>query len=55
MNLRWYIQNGLDEISAFILICSGIAYAFKYNLQDGLSLIGIGSSYLFGKAMPKKE
>jgi hypothetical protein len=47
--------DGLDELGAFILICCGIVFCFVKDFQNGLSLIGVGAGYLFGKNVPKVQ
>jgi hypothetical protein len=47
--------DGIDEIAAFILICSGIAFCYVKNFQDGITMVGVGSAYLFGKNVPKAQ
>jgi|Deesub1362B_J571_1020462.scaffolds.fasta_scaffold89529_2 hypothetical protein len=44
-----------DEGIAGILVIAGIIYGFAIDFQNGLTLIGIGTSYLFGKSIPKQR
>lgn len=53
--IKWIIEKGLDEIAALTVLVAGLAYLFGFgSFQEGMSLVSVGTSYLFGKSMPKK-
>jgi len=53
--LKWIIEQGLDEVAAMVVLAAGLLYLFSFgSFQEGMSLVSIGTSYLFGKSMPKK-
>lgn len=53
MTMNWLSENA-DELVAIMLVVGGLYMAIFKNFQQGLTLIGLGTTYLFGKSMPKR-
>jgi len=49
------IMDKLDEFVAVVFAVGGLIYIFMVGeVQTGLAIAAVGTSYLFGKNVPKK-
>ena len=55
MNIKEFIESCMDEVVASTLVFSGIAYLFlTHELNDSMTIVTLGSVYLFGKKKGEK-
>ena len=54
MSVSDFLNKSADEFCAVLLVLAGIVYVFMYGIKEGMVLITAGTSYLFGKNMPKR-
>jgi len=52
-SLNKFFEGSSDELAALACVVVGLYTFVKINPQTGLQLITIGTSYLFGKNVPK--
>ena len=51
--MSWLSENA-DELAALVLVFAGVYLVITNHYQQGVSLISLGTAYLFGKNPPKK-
>jgi len=51
--MSWLSENA-DELAALSLVFAGIYLVVTNHYQQGVSLISLGTAYLFGKSIPKR-
>ena len=51
--MSWLSENA-DELAALVLVFAGVYLVITNHYQQGVSLISLGTAYLFGKSRPKK-
>jgi len=49
-----WLGEDADELAALILVMAGVYMVLAGHYNQGVSLISMGTSYLFGKHSPKK-
>ena len=52
--MSWLSENA-DELAALSLVFAGIYLVITNHYQQGVSLISLGTAYLFGKNPPKTK
>ena len=51
--MSWLSENA-DELAALVLVFAGVYLVVTNHYQQGVTLISLGTAYLFGKSRPKK-
>jgi len=50
-----WLSEDADELAALILVVSGVYMVIAGHYNQGVSLISLGTAYLFGKHPPKNK